>query len=863
MRAVLIVLAAAVAIGVACVVVYCRRRRLAQAALEETRRAAESLLIPESSSHHEEEGTGDSHKEINSLAVETAAHDAHEAEAGRTSEKALAASAGGGSRLVLQERASEAQVPGAEEQPPKTEARTERSEQECRAGGGQSQREPRTEETRQEEHRFEADQQRLPNGEQIEPAGEAECLETGAAQEQPEPRSVAEQDSQEVQEEAATLEQEPGDQQASADLAEKVRREREKGKQQAGAEEGGPAAGKLRGVKPEETGPRRQAAAPGREGRPSRERQFRAKPDIVCWERHREWVVAVEVPEELLEDPELSVFQNGSGLAEDEGRRGCWPLEVFSGEVMVRFSEDEARIPVGEGGHLLFRLSGQNEQCGRLLKSTSCGSYLAVVLEDWMRDEEASGPPPSAPEAVSLPGCLAHFFTLEEGDEGRIAFTTPASDRVLIPSKARRFELTGNRLPDASVRLGPLFGKTLPGIRAACQEDWDSVGTVVVGAEGLGAAKWNVAFAPKLGQTDQDLPAEIAARQAGWYFVRFRSPEGDLIDSLDFRFVAPLERIAPPPAAPLPLEGGHPEVTIELLHRSDFSLQLLDPANATFQIANRPEGTVITIPANPAFDKTCWLVGPHEGPSVQLVLLVERVWWALAEDNRCPVDSEWRDRPLALSYNDLAATSSKAVWVRLPMPRWVDTLLAGFERSRSRTHRFKVGENAAAIPLRQFADSQEVGARDEEHVLRVWIERGDGLAEAVVAVLPAERSASPPPPFKLAVSAPRLASALGRLRKLVGGPLRMLINEVRREYFEGAGQYRHVRRPEFVERGLCVISLCLDREDTQLAVRPCGRRWVARARLAAERFPGVLDRLRNRHQELEGGRGKHCIGRTA
>ena len=90
MRAVLIVLAAAVAIGVACVVVYCRRRRLAQAALEETRRAAESLLIPESSSHHEEEGTGDSHKEINSLAVETAAHDAHEAEAGRTSEKALA-----------------------------------------------------------------------------------------------------------------------------------------------------------------------------------------------------------------------------------------------------------------------------------------------------------------------------------------------------------------------------------------------------------------------------------------------------------------------------------------------------------------------------------------------------------------------------------------------------------------------------------------------------------------------------------------------------------------------------------------------------------------------------------------------------
>lgn len=855
MRAVLIVLAAAVAIGVACVVAYYRRRRSAQAALEKTRRAAESLLMPESIPHHEEERTGDSHKEINSLAVERAAHDAHEAEAGRTSEKALAASAGGGSRLV-QERASEAQVPRAEGQPPRTEARTERSEQEYPAVVGQNQWEPRHEGALQEKHPFEADEQRLGSWEEVEPVREDERPDRGAAEEEPEDSSAAKDRSQEIQEQPGMLEPELGHKRAPAHLPEKVPRKRGKGEQQAGDEEPGPQEGKGRRVEPEERGPRRQAAAPVREGRPSRERPFRAKPDIVCWERHREWVVAVEVPEELLEDPELSVFQDGSGLEEDEGRRGCWPLEVFSGQVIVRLREDEARIPVGEGGHLLFRLSGQNEQCGRLLKSTSCGSYLAVVLEDWMRDEEASGPPPSAPEAVSLPGCLAHFFELEEGDKGRIAFTTPAGDRVLIPSKARRFELTGNRLPDASVRLGPLFGRTLPGIRAACQEDWDSIGTVVVGAEGLGAAKWNVAFTPKSGQTDQDLPAEIAARQAGWYFVRFRSPEGDLIDSLDFRFVAALERVALPPAAPLPLEGGHPEVTIELLHRSDFSLELLDPANATFQIASRPEGTVITVPASPAFDKTCWLVGPHEGPSVELVLLVERVWWALAEENRCPVDSEWRDRPLALSYDDLAAASSKAIWVRLPMPRWVDTLLAGFERSRSRTHRLKVAENAVAIPLREFADSQEVGARDEEHVLKVWIERGDGLAEAAVAVLPAERLASPPPPLKLAVSAPRLASALGRLRKLVGGPLRMLINEVRREYFEGAGRYRHVRRPEFVERGLCLISLCLDREDTQLAVGACGRRWVARARLAAERFPGVLDRLRNRHRELEGGRGK-------
>ena len=55
------------------------------------------------------------------------------------------------------------------------------------------------------------------------------------------------------------------------------------------------------------------------EKQPLREtRPRQPKPDIVCWQRERRWVLAVEVPEELAGNAELAVYQNGSPLIQDE-----------------------------------------------------------------------------------------------------------------------------------------------------------------------------------------------------------------------------------------------------------------------------------------------------------------------------------------------------------------------------------------------------------------------------------------------------------------------------------------------------------------------------------------------------------------
>src|SRR6266478_3554213 len=63
------------------------------------------------------------------------------------------------------------------------------------------------------------------------------------------------------------------------------------------------------------------------------------KPEIVCWKRDREWVLAVEIPEELRT---ISVFQNGIRLTEDNLKQGYWRLATLGGEVVVSVVENES-----------------------------------------------------------------------------------------------------------------------------------------------------------------------------------------------------------------------------------------------------------------------------------------------------------------------------------------------------------------------------------------------------------------------------------------------------------------------------------------------------------------------------------------
>ena len=463
------------------------------------------------------------------------------------------------------------------------------------------------------------------------------------------------------------------------------------------------------------------------------------KPEIVCWQRERRWILTVEVPEDLWEKSELVVHQNASPLAQDE-REGHWRLDQVCGQVTVHWNEDEApqeaKITLGEENYLLFKLSGQDWKQGRRVKSPSSGSYLVVVPESWERDENLSGSPTASPEPVSVEGCQGHFFDLEKGGDKRIAFRTSEGRSIPIESRAARFELVGNQLSDASEGIGPLFGKSPPRIRTLHDRPWTDIGTIVIGEEGSGRGRWRKSFSPALEGREQNLPAEAAPRKDGWYFLRiYDTDDGPPAESLDFRYVCALREIKIFQPSPFPSEGEHESVYVEFRHEPGFVIQPADDLARSIQVESKNNKTTLTVPPESVYDETRWLVGSEGKLQVQVAALVERLWWAVGQEGNPPF--EWGDKLLTLACDDFVATSKKALWLRLPRKRWTDRVFVGFEQSRARPYAVKVTEKETSVPLRDFGDCQEMRDRDRDQFLNIWIER-DG-EPGIVAIIPASK----------------------------------------------------------------------------------------------------------------------------
>lgn len=504
------------------------------------------------------------------------------------------------------------------------------------------------------------------------------------------------------------------------------------------------------------------------------------KPEIVCWKRERQWFVEVEVPEDQINNAkQFEVYQDNVLLLQDDFNETCWMLNSLSGHVRFAGGEISREINLGqEEDYLLFKLSGQDSNQGRLVKSASSGSYLVITPDNWERDEAVAGPPPIAPEPVVLDGYLAHFFVLERDTNIRIGFRTPEGVSISLSSTPTRFELIGERLEDSSENIGPLFREP-PRIRAADPQEWKSIETIIVGEEGSGRGRWRMQFSPDPDSTVQDLTPEILDKRGGWYFLRLYNGNDDLVESLDFRFLVGLDQVKFPELSPFSSTGGHKPVRIEIVHDPEITLHPVEHLT-DIQIERETGKTILTVPPDPKYDTTNWQVGYKDGPQVEMTLLVERIWWSLGEKEEKP--TQWEDKPLALSRDDFAASSKKAIWLRFPKNRWVDRIFVGFKRAKRRSYPVKVAEKTLYIPLHEFADAEEVTGQVEDRQLRVWIER-NGEFEAVVGILPAMQI-GPPPQQWVGIGRYKTASANARLQR---GSGRITVNGIAvREYFKDA-----------------------------------------------------------------------------
>lgn len=490
---------------------------------------------------------------------------------------------------------------------------------------------------------------------------------------------------------------------------------------------------------PEKRGGRPRTSSEKQEKQSPQESHRRnPKPEIVCWNRERQWVVGIEIPAELLDYQDCEILQNGVELEQDESREDRWKLKSPNGIILIRWCQDtkfrEIEIVHGQEGYLLFKLNGsQNE--GRRVKAPLLGWNLVLAPENWKRNETLSGSPRSAPESVAFDDYQAHFFINEKGSDFKIAFNKSTGELVIIEANASRFELAGTVLPDITENVGPLFGQRPPRIRGVVHQIWKDVGTIVVGEEGSGKRRWRKTFYPDPKGKEQDLPSEITDRKDGWYFLRFYDTNDELIESLDFRVVSALHKVRIPPSSPFPSEDGYEPAQIELHHDPDFVITPADDLAQKIQIEKKNNKTVLIVPPAFIYDETRWLVGSGARPQVLASLLVERIWWAIEKEDSLP--SQWGDGLIALQREDFNATSNQALWLRLPRRRWAKRLFVGFERPRARPYPVKVTEREVTIPLREFGDFQEMREPDRDHFLSIWIENDKESIEGAVAIIPA------------------------------------------------------------------------------------------------------------------------------
>lgn len=435
------------------------------------------------------------------------------------------------------------------------------------------------------------------------------------------------------------------------------------------------------------------------------------KPEITCVQKQNEWILRVELPQEWLEQyTDLQVFQNGMQL---EGTDGYWRLNDTQGNLVVRSDKESVwHTHLGERAKqpLLFKLCGDRER-GQRVGTVSRGWYLLVVPESWQYEGYD-------PEGIAVPGYQAYCRFVDDYRE--ICFQDSDGKSISLTPHVAQFTLDGSRLPDADESRGPLFGGTLPHLRAVNPDAWQQVKTVVVGEEGRKRAEWrSMVFAPDTIQAQQNLPPAIVQWKASWFFVRFYDTNDQLIESMDFRLARGLTEIQVNPPSPLPEEQGHSAASVKFYHAADCTIE--PPLDIKTMSADGI--TIAEIPPCAKYAKTCWNITTRDHEPIQVTILVERIWWAVGMQGKTLSDSEWSDKPLALARADFINVTDKSLWIRLPEPRWIDThqVLVGFAQETMRSlARGKGSERIASIRLNDFCDSESLRRIGEsQFVIRV------------------------------------------------------------------------------------------------------------------------------------------------
>ncbi|MDI6711111.1 MAG: hypothetical protein QME76_10615 [Bacillota bacterium] len=474
------------------------------------------------------------------------------------------------------------------------------------------------------------------------------------------------------------------------------------------------------------------------------------RPRILCWREYDKWTVGVETPADLWVRPDLVVLHNGQKLASRSRPEGCWLLLGLEGTVEIVGNEGvlvtleletfwQKNQPC-----LVFRGWDDEESPLPVVRQVSPGSVLVIAPDNWEPDEAAEQVALSEP--VALSGYLA-YYCKAGGGNGKITFLLPGGERFSLDVGSHDFSLEGN--PgwfDGLDDLGPIFGSApllVPGKR----ECWNTVGTVTRVYRQTRRREELV-----LRVTDCSPDGRLFVPvdpQSDFYWVVLYDQQRYEKEHLAFRYLPGLQavRTIPEKAPVFPPSTGHGETVLEIVGDVPYSVVLdedVKTAPRPPRYTGVPTGLRVSFPPDPRFDHILLRLKVAGGRPVPILVVFERVWWAIGAEGEELAEGAWTDRVLVLQRDWFRPTSDKVLWIR-----W-----AGEGARLCVVTRVYVGhgsESRRAYPVRQAGPVRLVKVllyefaalceRRDRVCLRLWIE---GIGASEIGVLPGLGALKPP-----------------------------------------------------------------------------------------------------------------------
>jgi len=440
------------------------------------------------------------------------------------------------------------------------------------------------------------------------------------------------------------------------------------------------------------------------------------KPHLIAQRGIGDWQIFIDA--EHATSTDLRIVQSGAALLNEINgaelaifgplHNLTTPLEIFcNGSPPI-----EQTLITKENPALIFRVI--QEDFAQSVRYPSRGLNLAVVPTDWRYNAERSGLPMIEPEPFGISGYMVHYYSTDHSTV--LAFDRPDNEPYELHAAKSRFRLEGRQLKDAELRMGPLFIGDPPMLEA----DRDAlrlVRTIVIGDEGYGTGKWRSAFDLNgISGDNWPMPAGIRNQGSGWYFVRLYDADGDLIDSLHFRYISSLRNIE---INSLRGQGVDDHISATFTHDGNISVR---PSSAFSALVGEPAAserglTTFVWPYDASVREVGFEVESH-GKVVRVTVEADRIWWARVDPPRqsAPI---WRATTMEFTPDDFAPVSNVELWIRVPRLA-APTAYLGFNSNDRRKIVIAKSDGTVIVRLHEYSEAPEL-MRLGTHALQLWI----------------------------------------------------------------------------------------------------------------------------------------------